>query len=141
MTSACDSLFTPRDTQNYKVFTAWMIAASIDFAAATILIDGKFIPSIAGWALTAAAIVLMLFTIRAYISFLRQADELLRKVHLDALALAFGMGVVVMMGYRLCERLGAPKMDVNDPLLVMMLVWIGAQLVFARRYAGGESDE
>jgi len=141
MTSACASLFTPRDTQNYKVFTAWMIAATIVFAATTLLIDGKFLPPSAGWALTAGAVVLLLFTVRAYVSFLRQADELLRKVHLDALALAFGIGVVMMMGYRLCERLGAPKLDVNDPLLVMMLVWIGAQIVFARRYAGGESDE
>jgi hypothetical protein len=118
-----------------------MIAAMLVFAAATILIDGEFIPNAVGWALTATAIVLMLVTFRAYVAFLRQADELLRKVHLDALALAFGVGAVVMMGYRLCERLGAPDLDINDPFLVMMLVWIGAQFIGARRYAGGESDE
>lgn len=132
------SLFTPRDLRNYSHFTGWLIAAMIAFAAATILIDGQWISAAAGWALTVATIALMIIAVRAYIRFLHHADELLRKVHLDALALAFGIGAVAMMGYRLCERLGAPKLDINDPFLVMMLVWIGAQIIGARRYAVGE---
>jgi hypothetical protein len=48
------------------------------------------------------------------------------------------VGVVAMMGYRLCERLGAPDLDINDPVLVMVLVWFGGQYLGARRYAGGE---
>lgn len=140
MTYGCSSLYTPRDLRNYTHFTGWMTAGMLVFAAATILIDGKWIPDSAGWVLTVAAIVLMVITVRAYVQFLRNADELLRKVHLEALALAFGAGAVAMMGYRLCERLGAPKLDINDPFLVMMVVWVGGQYLGARRYAIAEEQ-
>jgi hypothetical protein len=134
------SLYTPRDLRNYSQFTLWMVAAVIAFAAATILIDGRWIPDAIGWTLTVAAIVLMILAVRAYIYFLRNADELLRKVHIEALALGFGAGAIAMMGYRLCERLGAPKLDVNDPFLVMMLVWFFAQYLGQRRYAIAEEQ-
>lgn len=140
MTLGCATLFTPRDLRNYAQFTWWMTAAMIVFAAATILIDGGWIPDAIGWTLTIAATVLMIATVRAYVHFLRNADELLRKVHLEALALAFGAGAVAMMGYRLCERLGAPKLDINDPFLVMMLIWVGGQYLGARRYAIAEEQ-
>ena len=132
------SLFTPRDSRNYRTFSTWMIAAMLVFVTTTISIDAKWIPNSIGWVLTALSVALMLAAIRAYIFFLRSADELLRKIHLDALALAFGFGTVAMMGYRLCERLGAPKLDINDSFLVMLVTWVIAQWVGFRRYAGDE---
>ena len=135
------ALYNTRDLGNFTHFVRWMMAAMAVFAAATILIDGHWIPRAAGWLLTLAAFVLMLQTVRVYIRFLRTADELLRKVHLDSLALAFGTGAVVTMCYRLCERLGAPQLDINDPFLVMMLVWIGAQVAGQRRYAVEEEQQ
>jgi len=140
MAATCSSLFTPRDAQNYRIFTWWMTGAMLTFAAATILIDGGWIPDAAGWLLTAISVVLMVMSMRSYISFLRQADELLRKVHLEALAFAFGAGIVAMMGYRLCERLGAPKLDVNDASLVMLVCWLAGQWLGARRYATAEES-
>ena len=136
----CSTLFTPRDARAYRTFTWWMSAAMFTFAAATILIDGKFIPHVGGWVLTAGSVILMLMSMRSYIDFLRGADELLRKVHLEALAFAFGAGIVAMMGYRLCERLGAPKLDVNDAALVMLVCWIGGQWLGGRRY-GAEEEQ
>lgn len=135
MTEPYVNLFTPRDLRNFHVFTWWLMGAMAAFAAATILIDGDFIPTAAAWALTAVTALLMVMTMCSYVVFLRHADELLRKVHLDALAFAFGAGVVVMMVYRLCERLGAPKLDFNDPSLIMILIWMAGQWIGARRYA------
>ncbi|HEX6159161.1 MAG TPA: hypothetical protein VF111_03275 [Thermoanaerobaculia bacterium] len=138
----CDTLFTPRDARHYRIFSAWMVAAMFSFGAATLLFDSGWLkPGIAAWSLTALTVALLVMTVRAYIIFLRGADELLRKVHLEALAVAFGTGAVTMMGYRLCERLGAPKLDVNDAFLVMMLTWLASQWVGARRYAGAEERE
>ena len=133
-------LFTPRDARNYRVFGWWMTAAMLAFAAATILIDGNLIPAVAGWGLTVASSVFMVGAMRSYILFLRAADELLRKVHLEALAFAFGAGIVAMMSYRLCERLGAPKLDVNDAALVMLVCWVGGQWLGARRYDVAEEQ-
>lgn len=141
MTDPCAPLFTPRDLHNYRVFTAWMAGAMGSFAGATVLLDGKLIGPAMGWALTAGCAALMVAAMVSYINFLRQADELLRKVHLDALAFAFGAGIAVMMIYRLCERLGAPKLDVNDASLVMLLTWIGGQVTGARRYASAAAEE
>lgn len=137
----CSAAFTARDAQNYRTFNWWMMSAVLTFVAATLLIDGKFVPAPVGWTLTAATAILMIGSMRSYIVFLRSADELLRKVHLEALALAFGAGVVAMMTYRLCERLGAPKLDVNDPFIVMMIVWAAGQYLGFRRYAGDDRDE
>jgi hypothetical protein len=136
----CSLLYTARDIRNYRNFTWWMTAAMLTFAAATILIDGNVLPAAAGWALTTATVVLMVAAMRSYIAFLRNADELLRKVHLEALAFAFGAGLVAMMGYRLCERLGAPKLDVNDGALVLFIAWIGGQWIGARRFAVAEEQ-
>jgi len=133
-------LFTPRDLQSYRVFIWWMMGGMFAFAAATILIDGNFVPPAIGWGLTALSVVLMIAAMRSYILFLRLADGLLRKVHVEALAFAFGAGIVAMMGYRLCERLGAPKLDVNDASLVMLLCWIGGQWLGARRYGSSEEQ-
>ena len=135
MTEPYANLFTPRDLRNYHVFMGWMFGAMFAFAAATLLIDGKFIPASVAWTVTGITALLMVMSMCSYMLFLRQADELLRKVHLDALAFAFGTGVVVMMTYRLCERLGAPKLDFNDASLVMMLTWMAGQWIGARRYA------
>ncbi|HYC93254.1 MAG TPA: hypothetical protein VEO54_28875 [Thermoanaerobaculia bacterium] len=131
---------TPRDGRNFSIFSRWMLAAILTFAVATILIDSDSIPGAAGWALTVATVVLMIVAMRSYVVFLRQADELLRKVHLEALALAFGAGIISMMGYRLCERLGAPKLDVNDASLVMLICWMLVQWHGWRRYSVEEES-
>jgi hypothetical protein len=130
--------FTPRDERNYNNFIRWMTVSMFTFAAATILIDRGTLPAAAGWSLTVITVALLIAAVHSYTIFLRGADELIRKIHLDALAVAFGAGIVTMMGWRLCERLGAPKLDVNDASLVMLLVWIGWQFLGMRRYAGGE---
>lgn len=140
MTNEYASLFTPRDLRNYHVFNGWMLAATVTFIAATLLIDGSFIPPAGGWAITIVTAGLLLMTVCTYMIFLRQADELLRKVHQEALALGFGIGVVLMMVYRLCERLGAPKLDVNDAALVMVVTWIAAQFIGSRRYSAGAEE-
>jgi hypothetical protein len=52
--------------------------------------------------------------------------------------LALGIGMVVMTGYRLCERLGAPPLDVNDPIPFMLLAWGVGQWLGLRRFGSAE---
>lgn len=141
MSMGCDSLYTARDGRNYMRFAYWMLSSLVVFSVATILFKREILrPGFIAWTLSLAAVVLMSAAVWAYVHFLRNADELLRKVHLEALALAFGVGAVVMMGYRLAERLGAPNLDINDPLLVMMVTWLGGQWAGTRRYATTEEQ-
>jgi hypothetical protein len=138
-TAACTSLYTPRDSRNIRNFTLWLFAAMASFMVASILIRREIIDrGPLAYALTGLTIALLLVMLRAYIVFIREADELLRKVQLEALALSFGATIVFMLGYRLCERLGALKLDVDDPMIVMSLVFAIGQWIGMRRYAGGE---
>ena len=139
--AACAGLYTPRDSRNIKVFNFWLFAAMFCFAGTTILMARKLIgQGPVAWGLTAVTIVLLMMMVRSYIRFIRDADELLRKVQLEALALSFGATLVFILGYRLCERIGAPKLDVDDPLILMMVVFAIGQWIGMKRYGGGSGE-
>ena len=139
MDAACTRDYTRKDTRNYRTFSLWLIAAGVAFAATTIVLSEGYVGrGVVGWALAAVTIALFAITGRTYVIFLRGADELVRKVHLEALAASFGATALFMLGWRLCERLGAPKLDVDDPFLVMIVVWLTSVVVGFRRYAGSE---
>ncbi len=138
-TTNTNALYTPRDAGNVRIFSRWFIAAMMSFITATILLSEKILePGPVAWVLTAVTIALLGMTVRSYVLFIREADELLRKIQLEALAIAFGATVVFMMGYRLCERLGAPKLDINDPMMVAAIMFAVWQWVGVQRYGGGE---
>lgn len=138
----CADLYTERDAHNLKVFNIWCIAAALAFAGSTMAMSPKFLDLRGPLAVLAVAVTIALLcgTIVVFLRFIREADELLRKIQLDALGAAFGAGTVFMLGYRLCERLGAPRLDVDDAFVVMMLIWSLAQYLGHRRYSGGEVE-
>lgn len=134
--------YTPEDQRNLRNFNIFALTAMSLFVAATILIGKGLIErGPIAWTLVGAAIVLMLLMVRSYMHFLRHADELLRKIQLEGLALGFGAGIVFMLGYRLFERMGAPKLDLADGVLPMVLFWAIGQYVGYRRYFAGPENE
>ena len=141
MTVGCSSLYTARDARHLRNFNWWLAASMVLFLVATYLLSGQIIDrGVVAYGLTAGTIVLLGMAVRAYVIFLRSADELLRKIQLEALALAFGVTMIFMIGWRLAERLGAPKLDVDDPVMVMVVVWALGQWMAFRRYAVGEEQ-
>jgi len=139
--ATCNALYTPRDVQNMRVFNYWFLSAMVFFLVATFAIKRELVVPALGWTLTALSVGLLVMGVRAYIVFIRNADELLRKVQLEALALGFGAGMVFMLGWRLCERLGALKLDVSDPIIVMMLVFAVGQYIGIRRYCVKDDEQ
>lgn len=131
--SLCGDL-TANDRRNVMRYNAWLLGWMVLWAGALLLVAKAGLSGPAAWALAALTVVPGVVGVRAYIRFLREADELLRKIQLESLAVAFGVGVLFMMSWRLFERLGAPKLDLNDPVLVMFVVWAAAQWWNARRY-------
>ena len=123
--------------------TAWILVLStaLVFIAGTILIRGGHIGDTAAWIFPAATALLGIATMRAYVMFLRAADELLRKIHIEALAIGFGAGAILMLAWRLAERLGAPKLDSNDPLLAMLVFSAVGHWLGVRRFSGGEEEQ
>jgi hypothetical protein len=137
----CNDLFTPHDAKNYRTFNIWLMVSMFTFAAVTIVldVDRALVSGAPAAALVAITIVFLTVAVAMYLRFIREADELLRKIHIDGLAAGFGAGAIFMLGYRLCERIGAPKLDVDDGFLVMMLFWALGQYLGYRRYSAVEA--
>jgi hypothetical protein len=130
--------FTPRDSRNISIFSVWVMATAVVFGTATVLLAESIIDKgPLAWALAITATILALGSVRAYMVFLRSADELLRRIQLEGLALGFGAGAVFMLSYRLFERLGAMKLDISDAWIVMAIFWALGQYIGMRRYAPG----
>src|ERR1044072_7891919 len=125
---------TANDRRNVRRYNGWMLGWMVAWAGVLLLIRKAGLSGPLGWALAALTAVPGLVGIRAYIRLLREGDELLRKIQLEALAIAFGVGVLFMMTWRLFERLGGYELDLNDPVMVMFVVWAAAQWWNARRY-------
>jgi hypothetical protein len=136
----CSGLFTQRDSGNLRIFSGWMLSAALVFALATVLIGGGLIPRAVAWLLTAVTAVVMILGIRSYLVFLREADELLRKIQVEGLALGFGAGATFMLVYGLLERLGLPGLRPAEPILVMVVFWALGQWIGMRRYAGEDES-
>ena len=136
----CSDLFTPRDTRNVRIINVWGLAMLAFFVVGSLLVSRGMVPKPVGWSLAIATLICGIGTLRAYIIFLREADELLRKIQVEGLALGFGVGLVFMLSYRLFERLGAPTLDSSDPLIVLMIGWAVGQYLGIRRYTGGEKS-
>jgi hypothetical protein len=136
----CSGLLRESDARNLRSFNYWTLSMAIWFAGATIVLGkGLIAPQPAAWIFPAAGLVFAVFTVRAYVRFLREADELLRRIHLEGLAFAMGAAVIFMPVYRLCERLGAPKLDSIDALFVIVLAWAFGQWRATSRYIGEET--
>ena len=77
----CSALLREQDTRNMRIFNYWTFAMAIWFAGATILLGEELIaPRPAAWIFPIAGLVIAIFTVRAYVRFLRDADELLRNL-------------------------------------------------------------
>jgi hypothetical protein len=129
--------YTARDTRNLRRFNIWLFAAAFAYVGATAALRWReSIPGALPWVLVGLASLLAIQAIRSYRVFLRGADELLRRIQTDALALGFGLGVVFSLLYPLLEKLGAPKLDGQAPALVMMFSWSAGLWLGTRRYSG-----
>ena len=141
MNAHASTLLTSRDAANLRTFGYWVIALAATLIAGTYVIEARVLPDLAlGWAIPAIALFLGIMTVRAYVAFIRNSDELLRKIVIEGLAWGVGAAVIFMPVYRLCERLGAPRLDSVDPLLVIILAWAIGHWRGMRRYAVAEES-
>lgn len=88
----------------------------------------------AAYALALVPTLLFLTVVQAYVRFVREADELTRKIHLEGMAVGFGVGVVYLLGYPVFESLGAPDGDLSYALLPMVAGYVLGIHRAQRRY-------
>ncbi len=129
--------YTRRDLHNQRRITLWMLAAALAYVGATATLRWRAsIPAALPWLALGLALALAFQATRSYLVFLREADELLRRIETEALALAFGAGAAFSLLYPLLEQLGAPDLGGYATAVVMMLSWAAGLWLGTRRYAG-----
>jgi hypothetical protein len=130
---------TVRNCRNQRRVHLWSLVWMSSWVAVTLALTSGWLAS--GAPGIVAAVVsssLGIGTALAYWRFLREADEVLRRIELEALALAFGVGVVGGLAYWLLERSGAVPRAKSDLLYVlagMCLTYSAGVLLGKRRYA------
>jgi hypothetical protein len=111
----CSAELGPRDWANYGRFLRLMLGWAVLLVVTSIglKVYGHALgPAAYGLALLPTAVFLL--GARAYVRFLREADELTRKIHVEAMAVGFAAGLTCMLGYPVLEMAGAPALDVSD---------------------------
>ncbi len=126
-----------RDRRNQLRLVGWIFAWAATWVLASAAISRGWVPGGAA-AITVTLLHVLLggAMMLAYRRFLREADELQRRIQLEALALGFGAALVGAAAYRLLERAGAiGATDVSDVIMILAVASSVGVLAGQRRYA------
>ena len=131
----CDVGLSERDRRNQRILLAWMFAWMAAWVGASLLIDRVLATGSAATLVAALAPNLLgIAAVRAFMTFLREVEELQRKVQLDALAFAFGVGVMAIIGLELANEAGLYEGSPTDALMFMAVSYSLGVTLGWRRY-------
>jgi hypothetical protein len=127
---------TPRDRRNQWRVLLWSAAWALSFVAVTLGIKKEWLSSGLTLAGAIGTALLGIATILAYRRVLREVDELQRKIEVEALALAFGVGLVGGLTYwLLVVRGGVPATGFIYVFFAMMITYSLGVLMGRRKYS------
>ena len=131
-------------TARFVLWTlAWLATLALAKFGPELLWDSQ--QTVASWAAVAANLVVGIGWIVAFTRFLRQLDELQRKIIQDALAAALGVGWVGGFAYVVADAAGLVDYDVDIAVLpallgvVYMIAFVVSTISLARRSVGSGS--
>ncbi len=136
-TSRTPSDATGRDRQNQRRIQLWSFLWMLTWLGVNAAIRFDYLaPGALALSLTMATSILGLVVLMAYVRFLRDTDELRRKIEVEALALAYGVGLVGLMTLFLIQRSGyLSEMDLLAVALLMMFTYTIGQWRGRKYYA------
>jgi fluoride ion exporter CrcB/FEX len=125
-----------RDRRNQRRVTLWAFAWGAFFVAVTQGIRREWLPFGVALAGVIATALLGIATVLAYRRFLQETDELRRKIEVEALAFAFGAGIVGGLTYwQLVVSGAAPATGFSYVFVAMILAHPVGVLIGHRRYS------
>ena len=125
----------PEDRRNNWIATGLLLLWAVSYVGASLLIGKAALPASLSYLVAAVPVAISILAMAAYARFILRADELLRKVQLEALAFGFAGGFVATFTFDLAEELGLGSVDVSAPMMVMIVCWVIGVVVATRRYA------
>ncbi len=126
---------TEKDQRNIRAIWIWSFVWGICFCA--VVIAFQSFPQLKGpfaWLLAMIPIVLSVLLVNALLRFLRDADEFMRKVQLEGIAIGYGAGSIFLVGYHTLEHVGAPALPMILAILPMVLGWVVGSFLVAYRH-------
>jgi hypothetical protein len=112
----CDpSEMTPRDRSNNRRLAIWTMLWTITLIGTLFLVNfhREFIPAGTIWVVAALPLVVAVGAMWSWVRYLREADELHRRVQLNAMAFGFGVSFFSLCSYIVLVRVGAPTLEVG----------------------------
>ncbi len=117
----CSAGITERDRRNIRKVNRWILAWMSCWVAVTFLISRELVPpGVATYAAVLATAALGVATLLSYVKFLHEAEELQRKIQLEALGFGFGVGFVAAVLLDLLTEIGAWGGEPADVIMFMV---------------------
>jgi hypothetical protein len=132
----CNSLLSSgkRTWQYEKRFALWMLAWAVVVGICMYLLRHDLVASPYNWFVASIPLILIVLPLRAYYIFYRHADELIRKIQMEAVAVGFFVGVTYAMAHRLLEAAGLQPASAADTGVMMLFAFGFAQIYGAWKY-------
>jgi drug/metabolite transporter (DMT)-like permease len=126
-----------RDCRNQKLVLLWSFLWALSFVAVALGIKRGWLSSgVVTFAAVTGSALLGIATVLAYRRFIEETDELRRKIEVEALAMAFGIGMVGGLSYWLLAISGAvPEKGYAYVFSAMIIIHPVCVLIGRRRYS------
>lgn|GEM_PF-1129930 len=116
---------TPRDRRNSAAILIWTAIWAVTFTATLWTIKAGLAEGVLTWGLAALTAVTSIMLLRSYVRFVREADEMIQKLYVDALAFGFAAGAIFFAASEVLAALGGPVYDNNELFTAMCLAYAG----------------
>lgn len=125
---------SPRERQAAGWFSAASLAWAASWVAAAYVFKHELAGATASLAVAAVPGLFAVSMVLVFARYLRELDELQRRIQLGALAFSLGATWVAIATYPLFETAGAPKADSAPYIMVMVLAYTAGNIVAWIRY-------
>ena len=117
---------------------AWLVAGceafAVAFVGSTYMLKHELVGAPVSWLVAAAPVAAAVVVVLVFVHYLRELDELQRRIQLDALAFSLAALWVAITAYPLLELTGAPKAGPALYILIMALAYVLGIMVAGVRY-------
>lgn len=125
---------TAADRKNRYRFLVWTMVWAVSFIAADWGLENYDVAGSTATFIALIPTVIACATLWAYLRFLRETDELVRRIQLEGVALGFGAGIIFLLALVSLEDAGFTKLDAGDAIALMLVTWAIGQLFATWRY-------
>ena len=126
---------TETEQRNIRAVWIWTLVWAIGFCAVvTILESFPQLKGLPAWLIAVIPIALIIPSLLSQVRFIREADEFMRKVQLQGIAIGFAACFLFCLGYYALEQAGAPRLPMIFAAVPLGLGWAIGSFIVAYRH-------